>query len=72
MEGERVGTAVRSPRRPADERLRVRRWRLHQFEELGFSHAEARVLAKSLADVHETRNLLGAGCAHATAFRIVR
>ena len=72
MQGERVGTAVQTARRLPDERLRVRRWRVQQFEELGFSHTDARFLAKSHADVHDLRKLLVAGCEHATAFRIVR
>jgi hypothetical protein len=55
-----------------DERLRVRFWRREQFLELGFTTSEARVLAKSSADVHETRRLIESGCEPSTAFRLVR
>jgi hypothetical protein len=71
MGGENVATPVRSAR-IRDERLRVRFWRREQFLELGFTTSEARVLAKSSADVHETRRLIEAGCERRTAFRLVR
>ncbi|MFL5395734.1 MAG: hypothetical protein ACJ79G_23115 [Myxococcales bacterium] len=58
--------------RPRDERLRVRRWRREQFVELGFTSSEAVALAKSAADVHETRKLVESGCNHGLAFRLVR
>jgi hypothetical protein len=72
MEGQRVGEPLRSTRRLRDERLRIRHWRRDRFMELGFSHTDASALAKSKADLHETRSLLAAGCAHGTALRIVR
>ena len=71
MGGDLVGTPVRS-KRIRDERLRVRFWRREQFLELGFTLSEARALAKSSADVHETRRLIELGCERSTAFRLVR
>ena len=55
-----------------NERLRVRHWRRAQFCRLGFTSSDARTLAKSSADVGETRKLVSAGCPTATALRIVR
>lgn len=66
-----VETPVRRAR-IRDERLRVRFWRREQFLELGFTTSEARILAKSSADVHETRRLIESGCEQQTAFRLVR
>jgi hypothetical protein len=71
MGGDLVGTPVRRAR-IRDERLRVRFWRREQFLDLGFTTSEARVLAKSSADVHETRRLIESGCERPTAFRLVR
>jgi len=71
MGGEQVGTPVRSGL-IRDERLRVRFWRREQFIHLGFTSSEARVLAKSSADVHETRRLIESGCGQQAAFRLVR
>jgi IS5 family transposase len=72
MRGQKVEEPLRSARRSRDERLRIRHWRRERFMELGFSHADANALAKSDADLHLTRDLLAAGCAPETAFRIVR
>jgi hypothetical protein len=72
MSGQRVEERVRTPSRIQDERLRVRCWRREQFFDLGFTVSEAAALAKSSADVHDTRNLLEAGCTHALAFRLMR
>jgi hypothetical protein len=72
MPGQRVEERVRTPSRIQDERLRVRCWRREQFFELGFTVSEAATLAKSSADVHETRGLLAAGCTHPLAFRLMR
>lgn len=72
MKARKVDEPVRSARRVRDERLRIRHWRRDQFTELGFSVSDASTLAKSDADLHETRSLIAAGCAHATALRIVR
>ena len=55
-----------------DERLRIRHWRRDQFLSLGFPLSDAAALAKSPADLAQTRKLIAAGCAHQTAFRIVR
>jgi hypothetical protein len=72
MEGQRVAEAGSSSPRLRDERLRVRRWRREQFLVLGFTSSDAVALARSAADVHETRKLLQSGCKHGLAFRLVR
>jgi hypothetical protein len=72
MNTRKVDEPVQSAKRPREERLRIRQWRRDQFMELGFSVSDASALAKSDADLHETRNLIDEGCTHATAFRIVR
>lgn len=72
MNARKVEEPLKSARRMRDERLRIRHWRRDQFMELGFSVSDASRLAKSDADLHETRSLIAAGCTHATAFRIVR
>jgi hypothetical protein len=72
MEGQRVAEPRSSSPRFRDERLRVRRWRREQFLELGFTSSDAVALARSSADVHETRKLLESGCKHGLAFRLVR
>jgi hypothetical protein len=72
MPGQRVEEPVRTSPRFRDERLRVRCWRREQFFELGFTMSEAAALAKSSADLHDTRHLLEAGCTHRLAFRLVR
>jgi hypothetical protein len=72
MEGQKLEEPMRGARRVRDERLRIRHWRRDRFMELGFSHSDASALAKSSADLHETGDLIAAGCAHETAFRIVR
>ena len=72
MPGQRVEEPVRTSQRFRDERLRVRCWRREQFFELGFTISDAAALAKSPADVHDTRSLLEAGCSHALAFRLMR
>jgi hypothetical protein len=72
MEGQRVAEPRSSSPRVRDERLRVRRWRREQFFELGFTSSDAVALARSQADVHDTRRLLEAGCEHKLAFRLMR
>jgi hypothetical protein len=72
MGGQEVREPLRTSRRTQDERLRIRLWRREQFADLGFPLSDAAALAKSAADIHEARKLVSAGCAHATAFRIVR
>jgi hypothetical protein len=72
MEAQKVEEPARDATRLRDERLRIRHWRRDRFMELGFLHSDASALAKSQADLHETRALLAAGCAHGIAFRIVR
>ena len=68
----RVAESRPSKPRFRDERLRVRRWRREQFFQLGFTSSDAVALARSAADVHETRKLLESGCQHKLAFRLVR
>jgi hypothetical protein len=70
MQAEKV-TGGAAPR-ARDERLRVRRWRKEQFLGLGFSLSDSAALARSGADLHEARTLIACGCAHKTAFRIMR
>ena len=73
MQAEQVTeVAADAPRRGRDERLRVRRWRRDQFMVLGFTLSDAAALARSAADLHEARKLIAGGCAHPTAFRIIR
>jgi hypothetical protein len=72
VDARNVKKPLKSDTRTRDERLHIRRWRRDQFMEIGFSASDAATLAKSDADLHETRRLLAAGCTHATAFRIVR
>jgi hypothetical protein len=72
MEGQRVAEPRSSAPRFRDERLRVRRWRREQFYELGFTSSDAVALARSDADLNDTRQLLKSGCEHKLAFRLVR
>jgi hypothetical protein len=54
-----------------DER-RVRDWRWEQFVALGFGQAESDLLADCAdVDLGRVRTLVGAGCDHRTALRIV-
>ena len=39
---------------------------------LGFTLSDAAALARSAADLHQARKLIADGCAHPTAFRIMR
>jgi hypothetical protein len=50
---------------------RVARWRLEQFEALGFDPDDASMLAVSDADLQGARTLLGAGCSHRLALKIL-
>jgi hypothetical protein len=55
----------------ADEQ-RVRDWRWEQFVALGFGHAESDLLADCAdVDLGRVRTIVGAGCDHRTALRIV-
>jgi hypothetical protein len=72
MKGTQVEEPTRTARRVRDERLLIRLWRRERFIELGFSLSDAAALAKSSADTHLARKLVAAGCAHKTAFRIIR
>ena len=49
----------------------VQSWRREQFGRLGFDSVLARLLAESPADLGLARQLRGAGCPVATAFRIL-
>ncbi|MGB2953647.1 MAG: hypothetical protein WBB74_09705 [Gaiellaceae bacterium] len=46
-------------------------WRIDQFEQLGFSEAEASDLAKSDADLGQARHLLATGCSSTLALQIL-
>jgi hypothetical protein len=72
MEGQRIAEPISRAPRFRDERLRVRRWRREQFYELGFTSSDAVALARSDADLNDTRKLLRSGCEHKLAFRLVR
>ena len=56
---------------PADE-LRVEMWRLDQFAEMGFGGSAIAVLLQWDVDVAEARALIGDGCSHELALRILR
>jgi hypothetical protein len=49
----------------------VRSWRREQFGRLGFDPVISRLLAESPADLGLARQLCGAGCPVALAFRIL-
>jgi hypothetical protein len=53
-----------------DEQM-VQSWRREQFGRLGFDSVISRLLAESPADLGLARQLRGAGCPVATAFRIL-
>jgi hypothetical protein len=46
-------------------------WRIDQFEQLGFSEAEASQLAESDADLGQARHLLATGCSLTLALKIL-
>ena len=46
-------------------------WRIDQFEQLGFSEAEASDLAESDADLGQARHLLATGCCSTLALQIL-
>jgi hypothetical protein len=46
-------------------------WRIDQFEQLGFSEAEASDLAESDADLGQARHLLATGCSSTLALQIL-
>ena len=46
-------------------------WRIDQFEQLGFSEAEAPQLAESDADLGQARHLLATGCSLTLALQIL-
>jgi hypothetical protein len=46
-------------------------WRIDQFEQLGFSAAEASDLAESDADLGQARHLLATGCSSTLALQIL-
>ncbi|HVN60760.1 MAG TPA: hypothetical protein VMT59_05830 [Gaiellaceae bacterium] len=62
-----VHQALRSP----DEADRVSEWRYQQFLALGFDGEQAWTLAGSDADLHASRTLIGVGCSHPLAMRIL-
>lgn len=46
-------------------------WRIDQFEQLGFSEAEASQLAESDADLGQARHLLATGCSLTLALQVL-
>ena len=53
------------------ERSKVESWRLHVLIEAGYPLHLAERLAVSEADLHQAVELVGQGCAHATAAEIL-
>jgi hypothetical protein len=53
------------------ERSKVQSWRLHVLIEAGYPLPLAEKLADSDADLHRAVELVGAGCGHETAARIL-
>ena len=53
------------------ERAKVQSWRLHVLIEAGYPLPLAEKLADSEADLHTAVELVGFGCAHETAARIL-
>ncbi len=53
------------------ERAKVQGWRLHVLIEAGYPLPLAEKLADSDADLHTAVELVGSGCAHETAARIL-
>ena len=56
---------------PAIEDAQVRRWRHEQFVLLGFSDAQALLLAGSEADLGQARYLVDCGCTFTLALQIL-
>ena len=54
-----------------NERSKVESWRLHVLIEAGYPLSVAERLAASEADLHLAVELVGNGCAHATAAEIL-
>jgi hypothetical protein len=54
-----------------NERAKVQSWRLHVLIEAGYPLALAEKLADSEADLHRAVELVGSGCGHETAARIL-
>jgi hypothetical protein len=53
------------------ERSKVQSWRLHVLIEAGYPLPLAEKLADSEADLHRAVELVGSGCTHETATRIL-
>jgi hypothetical protein len=53
------------------ERAKVQSWRLHVLIEAGYPLPLAEKLADSEADLHRAVELVGSGCRHETAARIL-
>ena len=54
-----------------NERAKVQSWRLHVLIEAGYPLSLAEKLADSEADLHRAVELVGSGCGHETAARIL-
>jgi hypothetical protein len=55
----------------SSERSKVESWRLHVLIEAGYPLPLAERLAASEADLHLAVEIVGSGCAHATAAEIL-
>jgi hypothetical protein len=60
-----------APETADSEEHMVQSWRRDQFGRLGFDPVISRLLAESPADLGLARQLRGAGCSVALAFRIL-
>jgi len=54
-----------------EEQRRVLLWRARQFSELGFDEAACVAIAAAPVDLGRARALIGSGCPHETASRIL-
>lgn len=59
------------PDPPSEHDLKVRGWRVSQFERMGFDGVQAEFLADSKADLHEAARMLTEGCPIEIAYSIL-
>jgi len=50
----------------------VERWRIEQFQRMGFTGSAAVLLHEWRTDLHQAADLIGSGCPPHTAMRILR
>jgi hypothetical protein len=62
---------VATAQEPFGEERAILLWRAEQFRRLGFSEADAWLLAESEADLGVARRLHGSGCGVGLALRIL-